>query len=82
MFNRAHADEVCIHSRPEFGELVVMYKSSRGAYSECGALFSACHSLMPQYNMISVYYDDPVKVTSALSILFDLITYKVVHLEN
>lgn len=50
--------------RPEFGELVVLYKCGRGAYSESGAMFTACHTLMPQYNTIGVYYDDPSKVTN------------------
>lgn len=51
-------------TRPEFGELVVMYKCGRGAYSESGTLFTQSHSLMPQYNTIGVYYDDPEKKTS------------------
>ncbi|KAF2346748.1 hypothetical protein FHG87_022497, partial [Trinorchestia longiramus] len=47
--------------QPEFGELVVMYRCGRGPYSGSGTLFTEAHSLLPKYNTIGVYYDDPEK---------------------
>jgi len=47
--------------RPAYGEMVLMFKVGRGCYSGCGPLFTETHSLLPQYNCVGVYYDDPSK---------------------
>jgi len=51
--------------KPPVGEIVFMYKMARGEYGQSGHLFTAAHSLMPEYRCIGVYYDDPTKRPSS-----------------
>jgi len=45
--------------RPPLGEVVYMYKMARGEYGQSGHMFTAAHTLMPEYRCMGVYYDDP-----------------------
>ena len=54
--------------RPFFGRLNVVYKFSRGPYKNAGHLFTEAQSLIPDYKIIGIYYDDPQQVGSLITI--------------
>ena len=57
---------VTVDTKPApFGELVIAYKTGKGAYKNTASIFGQAHALLPGHLCIGIYYDDPESVPEA-----------------
>ncbi|XP_066554204.1 testis-expressed protein 264 homolog [Amia ocellicauda] len=56
-------DEITVRTgSPPIKNITIAYKFKRGAYKDCGSLFTETCSIGPKLSSIGVYYDDPKQV--------------------